>query len=791
MSEDLVSFEVNGIPLQAPRGSMLIRATDAAGIRIPRFCFHDKLSVAANCRMCLVEVENAPKPMPACALPVAEGMKVYTQSPKAVSGQKATMEFLLINHPLDCPICDQGGECELQDVAMGYGEDVSRYSEAKRVVKDKDIGPLISTEMTRCIHCTRCVRFGEEVAGMRELGATGRGENMEIGTFIAKSVVSELSGNVIDLCPVGALTAKPSRFTYRSWELMQHATVAPHDGVGANIFLHSYNKNIMRVVPRHNEAVNETWIADRDRFSYTALGAADRLTRPMIRDNGQWLETDWQTALTRVVERLRGCAPEQVGALLSPSSTLEEFYLAQSWLRGLGIQQIDHRLRQTDFSDQHLAPLFPWLGASIESVERAGSCLLIGSNIRKDQPMLAHRLRKAALAGAVVMSLDVRDYDFHFPLAGQSLNTPQGMLQRLASLVKAALGRKKAPEQLAGLLTDAKADAEAKAWVAHLKKQTPAHIFLGVQAHTQAHFAELRALAALLAELTGAQLGYLPEGGNAAGAWLAGAIPHRFAAGVENKKPGSTPDQWLRPGLQACFLFNVEPHLDYANAPAAVAALKDAFVVAASTFADDELKAVADVLLPIASFAETGGTYVNLEGRWQSVKGAVPPPGEARPGWKVFRVLGNMSGLKDFEQVSVEQVRDTIKAELAAAGIDGFDNALNFDAVQPREIDSHAGLQQVSAVGMYAVDGLLRRAGPLQHTEETVGNRSLRMHPDDAKPLGLEAGQTVQLERDGQSVQLPVSLDPGMALGCIWVPVGIRQTAALGGLCGPLTVSKV
>ncbi|MGI9301500.1 MAG: NADH-quinone oxidoreductase subunit NuoG, partial [Gammaproteobacteria bacterium] len=391
MSDDLVNLEINGKACQARRGAMIIEVADEAGIRIPRFCYHEKLSIAANCRMCMVEVEKAPKPLPACATPVGEGMKVYTQSPLAIGAQKSTMEFLLINHPLDCPICDQGGECELQDIAMGYGEDVSRYTEAKRVVKDKDIGPLVSTDMTRCIHCTRCVRFGEEIAGVRELGATGRGENMEIGTYIEKSMASEMSGNVIDLCPVGALNARPSRMAARAWELIQHASIAPHDSIGSNIYLHTLRGRVVRAVPRDNEEINETWISDRDRFSYTGLYSEDRLHAPQLKRDGQWQTVDWETALKAVAAGLLAQPAEEVGSLVAPNATLEEMYLLQKLLRGVRVGNIDHRLRQLDFSDQEHAPLFPWLGHPIADLENRDAVLLVGANVREEQPIAAHR----------------------------------------------------------------------------------------------------------------------------------------------------------------------------------------------------------------------------------------------------------------------------------------------------------------------------------------------------------------------------------------------------------------
>ena len=476
MSEEQVNIEVNGIPLKARKGAMLIEVTDAAGIPIPRFCYHKKLSIAASCRMCLVEVEKAPKALPACATPVMEGMKVYTESPRALAAQKGTMEFLLINHPLDCPICDQGGECELQDIAMGYGGDVSRFAERKRVVQEKDIGPLIATDMTRCIHCTRCVRFGDEIAGLRELGATGRGEDMEIGTYVAHSVISELSGNVIDLCPVGALTAKPSRYRGRSWEYVQHAAVAPHDSVGSNIFIHTLRGKVMRVVPLENEQVNETWISDRDRFSYEGIYSDDRLAKPLLGD----AEVDWETALEATAKGLKDViarhGADAVGFLVSPTATVEELYLAQKLARGLGVAHIDHRLRQADFSDQGAAPVFPWLGQALEDLEKAKAALLVGSNARMEQPLAGHRLRKAALAGGQILFINPRDFDFRFPVAAKVIADPVGMVLALAGVAQAVaeLKGQTLPASLAGLVAGAPGETE-RAIAAHLVEQRPGH----------------------------------------------------------------------------------------------------------------------------------------------------------------------------------------------------------------------------------------------------------------------------------------------------------------------------
>jgi NADH-quinone oxidoreductase subunit G len=791
MSQDLVNIEINGIPLQARKGAMLIEVADEAGIRIPRFCYHRKLSVAANCRMCLVEVEKAPKPMPACATPVVDGMKAFTQSPRALAAQKGTMEFLLINHPLDCPICDQGGECELQDVAMGYGEDISRYSEAKRVVKDKDIGPLIATEMTRCIHCTRCVRFGEEIAGIRELGATGRGEFMQIGTFIEKSLGSEMSGNVIDLCPVGALTAKPSRYTARPWELIQHASVAPHDSIGSNLFLHTREGRVMRAVPRDNEAVNETWISDRDRFSYTGLYAPDRLTVPMVKDRGQWVATDWETALTRVVEGLRGAAADEIGALLSPHATVEELYLAQKFLRGLGVGNLDHRLRHSDFSRPAADPLFPYLGMPVEALERVDAALLVGSNVRKEQPIAHHRLRKAALAGAAMMALNTRDYGFAFPVCDQIIADPQAMLRHLAGLARAALqaAGATAPASLAGILAEAPAGEREMAMAMRLSEGASALILVGSQAMASPQASLIRALCGLIAGHTDAVLGYLPEAANSAGAWLAGAVPHRGPAGAVLDAPGLDTGAMLDRPRKAYVLLGVEPELDCADGVQARAALEAAdFVVALGAFAPEVLKAAAHVLLPVATFAETSGTFVNAEGRWQSFQGVVSPPGETRPGWKVLRVLGNMAGLPGFDHVSSEQVRDELKARFGEGMV--FDNGVPLEG-EAFELPARVtGLQRAGGVAIYALDPLVRRARPLQATADGRQGGACLCEAQ-ARALDLMNTDRVLVRQGTRTANLDLVIDDGVAMGCVWIPAGMPETAPLGPAYGPVELQKL
>jgi len=785
MSEEQVNIEVNGIPLKARKGAMLIEITDAAGIAIPRFCYHKKLSVAANCRMCLVEVEKAPKPLPACATPVMEGMKVYTESPKALAAQKGTMEFLLINHPLDCPICDQGGECELQDMALGYGADVSRFAERKRVVRDKNIGPLIATDMTRCIHCTRCVRFGEEVAGLRELGATGRGESVEIGTYVAHSVGSELSGNVIDLCPVGALTAKPSRYRGRSWEYVQHPAIAPHDSVGSNIFIHTLRGQVMRVVPRENEAINETWISDRDRFSYEGIYSDDRLVRPWVKGG----EADWEMALETASKGLREViaqhGAEAVGFLLSPTATVEELYLAQKLARGLGVANIDHRLRQADFSDQDAAPVFPWLGQELADLEKVGAALLIGSNVRMEQPLAGHRLRKAALAGGRILLINPRDFEFLFPVAAKVIADPAGMVAALVgvALAVAELKGQDLPTELAALAGGVSAGETERAIAEHLVNQAPATVLLGNLAVAHPAFAQLRALASFVAACSGAHLGYLPEAANSAGGWLAGALPHRLPGGASAPTVGLDTRSMLEAPRKAYVLLGVEPELDCWDGAAALKALQAAeWVVSLSPFASAASKTYAHVVLPVATFAETSGSYVNAEGLWQSFSGASKPFGEARPAWKVLRVLGNLAGVAGFDYVSSEEIR--AEAENACAQVRP-DNTL--DSGKSLVPFKSKGLYRVAEVPIYATDSLVRRAQSLQ-LSPLARPVEVRLHPDVARDLGVAEREQVQVRQNGAAVDLPLVLDESVPRGCAWIPAGLYASVALGPAVGPVAI---
>jgi NADH-quinone oxidoreductase subunit G len=722
--DDLVNLEIDGKAVKARKGAMIIHATDAHGAYVPRFCYHDKLPVAANCRMCLVEVEKAPKPLPACATPVAEGMKVFTKSPVAIGAQKATMEFLLINHPLDCPICDQGGECELQDLALGFGRDIARFNERKRVVKDKDLGPLVSTDMTRCIHCTRCVRFGQDIAGIPELGTTGRGEHMEIGTYVEKAVEHELSGNIIDLCPVGALNSKPFRYQGRSWEMTQSPLVAPHDGLGTNLFGHVLRGRLKRVVPRANDDINETWIADRERFSYEGLLAADRLTKPRLREGGEWREVDWETALGAAARGL-AAAGASTGLLAHPSLTLEELHLASRVVRGLGSANLDHRLRQRDFRGDAAGLAVPGLGLPLAAVDGLSGLLVIGSHLRAELPLLAHRVRKAAVrARAQVAFLDLAAREYRFPVASQIVAAPADWTRGLAGLLVAtaevagAAPAAAFSSLIAGLTPSDAERAAARA----LCIGTNRAVWLGAMALRHPAYADLRALAAEIARLAGATLGTLAEGGNAAGAALAGVLPQG------GERPGLDALAMLRAPQRAYLLVGaIEPSHDLADPAAAEAAFAAAAcVVAITPYASEELLRHAHVLLPMGAFAETSGTYVNLEGRWQSHPGAIAPPGEARPGWKILRVLGNLLELEGFAQESSEQVRDELRARLDAAASTGAAStgagAAGAAAALPSALPAGAlgaiASLPVAAldVPMYAIDAVLRRSPALQAT---------------------------------------------------------------------------
>ncbi len=781
-----ITIEINGKKFQAEPGAMLIDVADNNGIIIPRFCYHKKLSIAANCRMCLVDVEKAPKPLPACATPVMDGMVVHTQSPRAISAQKSTMEFLLINHPLDCPICDQGGECELQDVAMGYGGDTSYYTEGKRVVSDKDIGSLIATEMTRCIHCTRCVRFGTEIAGMRELGATGRGENMRIGTYIEKAVSSELSGNVIDICPVGALTAKPSRYSARAWELQQSPSVSPHDCVGSNMSIHTFRGKPVRVVPQDNEAINECWISDRDRFSYKGLDSKERLQSPMIKVDGQWRETDWQTALEKTFaalqDTIRNYGPDQIGMLISPNSTLEEMYLFKKLANELKCRNIDHRLRQTDFSHQEQAPLYPSLGMSIEEIGESDSILLIGSDVRREQPIIAHRIRQAVRKGSLALcTINCRDYDLNIPVTASVSANYRDMVISLAGVAKgiSGLDQSSLPHAARAVMGESIPTADQKAISKRLESGETTRIIIGNQAINSPYYSLLEIFAREIANASNSQFGYLTEGANVSGAWITGIVSHRDIAGETEPEIGLNAHTMLEQARNLYILHNIEPEFDCADPQMALGAMNNAdFVVAMTPFVTTSLQSYADVLLPVAPFSETSGSYINIEGKIQSFAGAGVEH-EARPAWKVLRVLGNYFDIEGFDFNSSTEVLDEVTEIIG-----------NFDCDNKAQIteavtlaDRENIVYRSSEVNMYRSDNLVRRSEPLQNTKDARDD-AIRINSQLAEKLGLKKATRVLVTQNGNTAGMMLVIDESVSNDTAWMPSATNVSTKLGPMFG-------
>ncbi len=775
----MLNIEIDGKPLQVNPGSTVMDGATALGIYVPHFCYHKKLSIAANCRMCLVEVEKAPKPLPACATPATEGMKVWTQSASAIKAQKGVMEFLLINHPLDCPICDQGGECQLQDLAVGYGGSSSRYNEPKRVVFHKDIGPLISAEeMSRCIQCTRCVRFGQEIAGVMELGMIGRGEHSEIVAFVGKTVDSELSGNSIDVCPVGALTSRPFRYAARTWELSRRKSVSPHDGLGSNLVVQVKGNRVMRVLPLENEAINECWISDKDRFSYEALNSDERLTAPMVKQGGEWKTVDWATALEVVAHGLTDIVARHgagaVGALVSPHATLEELTLAGRLMRGLGSDNIDFRLRQSDFRGDGHAAGVPWLGMAIADVNTRDRVLVIGSFLRKDQPLLAQRLRQAAKKGTQVSTLHSVDDDWLVRLAHKSIVPPSQLPLALAGIVVAAANAagKPVPSALADVAPTA-VDIAIAASLASGK--TPA-ILLGNYAVQHAEASALHALAQALATITGATLGVLTEAANTVGAHLAGALPQSGGMNVQ---------AMLDDPRRGYVLLHAEAEFDFANPRAARSALEKAdLVVVMSPFRHG--MSYADVLLPIAPFTETAGSFVNCEGRLQEFHGVVPPLRDTRPGWKVLRVLGSMLKLPGFDAESAPDVRQAVLADGATAA-SSLDNGTRVPVTAPPA--STAGIQRVADVPIYSADALVRRSAPLQLTADARPPKA-RMHRSLFDTLGLADGGQVKVTQGQGEAVLTAMVDAGVPPGVVRIAAAHPSTCGLEGLSGPVKVER-
>ncbi len=775
----MVELTIDGKKVEVPEGSMVMQAAHKLGLYVPHFCYHKKLSIAANCRMCLVEVEKAPKAMPACATPVTNGMIVHTASAKAVAAQKSVMEFLLINHPLDCPVCDQGGECQLQDLAVGYGASASRYQEEKRVVFHKEMGPLVSAEeMQRCIHCTRCVRFGQEVGGIMELGMINRGEHSEITSFVGRAVESELSGNMIDICPVGALTSKPFRYTARTWELARRRSVSPHDSVGANLVVQVKGDRVMRVVPFENEDVNECWISDRDRYAYTGLYTEDRLAHPMIRTaDGQWREASWSDALQAVVKGLSQVRDQhgatQIGALGTQEATLEELALLARLTRSLGSENVDFRLRQTDAGLDRAIPGVPWLGMPIAELGKLDRVLVVGSFLRKDHPLFAQRLRQAAKHGTQSSLIDSAADDPLFPVQGRLTVTPSGLPNAVAEvLVALAQATDQAVPDAFGALVPSD---EAKRIAASLASGGNVAVLLGNLAVASPQASLIAANAQALAQVAKGRLGFLTAGGNTVGGYVAGAAP---------RADGLTAAQMLADGLKAYIVLHAEPALDADNGAQALRALQSAEFAVALTSYRSAAQDWAHVMLPVSPFTETSGTFINAEGRTQSFKGAAAPFVDTRPAWKVLRVLGNLFELPGFDDETSESIRDSVL-------VGGVEAHLSNDVQSAIGLASGpAGLERLADVPIYRSDAMVRRAEPLQQTAASQAPQA-RMCAATLASLGVESGRTVRVRSPQGEITVTALLDDAVAQGAVRLSAAFAETLPLGGAFGQLSVEGV
>jgi NADH-quinone oxidoreductase subunit G len=767
--------------IEIAAGATVMDAAREAGIYIPHFCYHKKLSIAASCRMCLVEVAKAPKPLPACATPVADGMVVKTHSDYAVTAQKGVMEFLLINHPLDCPICDQGGECMLQDIAVGYGGGASRYAEPKRVVKEKDLGPLIATDMTRCIHCSRCVRFGQEIAGIMELGMPGRGEHTEVMPFLERQVGSEISGNVIELCPVGALTSKPFRYSARPWELSRRRAVSPHDGLGANMALHVMNNKVMRAVPLDNEAINECWLADRDRYAYQALNSDDRVTKPMVREGDRWIEVDWQKALAQAAGALKVIrethGPEAIGFLTSPHQTVEEHYLFQKIARGLGCENIDHRLDQADTPAMAGAP---WLGMAIADVSTLDRVLLVGSTVRKEQPLIAQRLRQAVKKGAQLNVVHAADDDLLCKVANKIIVRPSALVGALARIAKALQDAGSDLGPVAGALAGVSADDAARAIAASLLSGERKAVLLGDVARQHPAMADLRRLGQAIAAAAGASFGILVDSADAVGAAVVGCAPSANGMGAA---------AMVAQPRKAYVMLGVEPYLD-AHDPMAMRKAMEAaeLVIALAAFKGSAPK-YAHVILPVAPFAETDGAYVNMEGRVQDFRAAVKPQGEARPAWKVLRVLGNLLNLDGFDYDRAEAVRAAALPEGEASVRARLDNSAPAGDLRLPAVAE--GLERLGETPIYEADSLTRRAPALQATPDSERAKVCWLRGDMIQRLGLTEGKPVKIVQErGESV-MKLGRDDRLAEGVARIAGSQPLASKLGPRYGAVRLEKM
>ena len=775
----MLEIEIDGKKAQVPDGSTVMDAAQQVGVYIPHFCYHKKLSIAANCRMCLVQVEKAPKPLPACATPVTNGMKVFTHSELAIKAQKGVMEFLLINHPLDCPVCDQGGECQLQDMSVGYGPMKSRYTEEKHVVFHKNVGPLISMqEMSRCIHCTRCVRFGQEIGGIMEFGMANRNMHSEITTFLGRTVDSELSGNMIDLCPVGALTSKPFRYTARSWELQRRKSVSPHDSVGANLTVQVKHDHVMRILPRENEAVNECWISDKERFSYLSLGSEERLTKPMVKQGGNWKEVDWNVALDYVAHGLKDVARDNggdsVAALAAQSSTLEELYLLRKVLNGLGSNNFDFRPRQSDFASDLKRAGTPWLGLKLSEIKDLDGALVVGSFLRKDHPLIAQRLRQAAKKYTKVSLISVAGDDQLIDFHAREIVSPNGLVAALGAVVKSA-AQIKGVACNSGLNSLVPSESSQKIAQSLIDGDKRA-VFLGNVATQCVDATQLHALAIELGAIVGATVGFLGEGANTVGGYV--------ASGAKN---GADARQMFEHKRKAYVLLGVEPELDCLNPQLALSALKQAsLVVYMSSFKYQPAFEYADVMLPVSPFTETAGTFVNTEGRVQSFNGVVKPMGDSRPAWKLLRVLGNVLNIEGFDYQTSEAVRD----EVLGAGVEfvsGLDNGISgVDIIIP---EKPTGLQRIADVPINFADSMARRSIVLQQTADAV-QPVVGLNTVNAEQLGLATGSKVKVKQGDGEVILDLVIDSRIPVGCVRVSAAHASTSMLGEMFGQISVER-
>jgi NADH-quinone oxidoreductase subunit G len=781
-----LNIEIDGRALKVESGETIMDAANQAGITIPHFCYHKKLSIAANCRMCLVQVEKAPKPLPACATPVTDGMKVHTHSEYAIKAQKSVMEFLLINHPLDCPICDQGGECTLQDLAVGYGGSSSRYHEMKRVVREKNLGPLIATDMTRCIHCSRCVRFGQEIAGVMELGMAGRGEHTEVMPFLESQVASELSGNVIDLCPVGALTSKPFRYSARTWELSRRPSISPHDSLGSNLEVHVKDNKVMRVLPRENEDVNECWLADRDRFSYEGLNTSERLTQPMVKRDGQWVETTWQAALDHVADKLKAVPADQIGALSTPYRPAEELFLLQKLMRGMGSGNVDHRLRQSDFSLDEKAHGGFWLGMPVTYMSRLNRMLVVGSNLRKDHPLMAHRIRESVRWYGELNLINAAEDEFLGKVHAKRIVAPSQLAVALAGVCAALAELKKQP--VPAIAAHGVIDDIARKMAESLAGGETRAVFLGNMAQHHPTYSQIHVLAQEVARLAGASFGVLGEAANSVGAVAVGAIPGCGPLGQPAIK-GLNARQMLAQPLKAYLLLAVEAELDTHDPVSALNSINAAeFVVVMSPYKGKSLD-YADVLLPVAPWTETSGTFINTEGRVQSFSAVVKPLGETRPAWKVLRVLGNLLGLAGFDHNDSKEVLLDALGETPTGSVQAFlsNEISGLTMPPPQAVD---GLERVADVPIYQTDAVVRRSHGLQMTLDAALPVA-RMHSRLIARLGLEENGRVSLRQTAGALTLKVQRDDLLPDNCVRVPSGHPLTAGLGPMFGPISAEPV